>query len=117
MSLRTILTLATLFVASFAMAVLAQSLPRSVALASAGGAVGNQSVSGKIASVGDAAFELSIPKSDEKDKTVQFLVDDQTKVEGKLTVGAQATVEYRSESGRNIAVHVVVTPSSGLKQF
>jgi hypothetical protein len=45
---------------------------------------------------------------------VEFLMDNKTKVEGKLTIGAQALVEYRSDSGRNIAVHVVVTPASGI---
>lgn len=46
---------------------------------------------------------------------MEFLVDDDTKVEGKLQVGSQATVEYRSRDGRNIAVHVVVKPASGFK--
>jgi len=45
--------------------------------------------------------------------TVQFLVDDKTTVEGKLAVGAQAKVEYRSTEGKNIAVHVIVTPVTG----
>jgi hypothetical protein len=44
-------------------------------------------------------------------------VDDKTKVEGKLTIGAQAMVEYRSDSGKNIAVHVVVTPASGINPY
>jgi hypothetical protein len=47
-------------------------------------------------------------------QTVEFMVDDKTKVEGKLTIGAQAVVEYRSDSGKNIATHVVVTPASGV---
>jgi hypothetical protein len=46
-------------------------------------------------------------------KTVQFLVDDNTKVEGKLAVGAQARVEYHSNGGKNIAVRVVVAPPQG----
>jgi len=46
--------------------------------------------------------------------TVQFLVDGKTKVEGKLAGGAEATVEYRSEEGKNIAVRVIVTPASGM---
>ena len=41
------------------------------------------------------------------------LVDDKTTVEGKLAVGAKATVEYRSTDGKNIAVHVIVTPVTG----
>jgi hypothetical protein len=48
---------------------------------------------------------------------VQFLIDDKTKVEGKLAVGAQATVEYRSEEGKNIAVRVIVTPTSGMSSY
>ncbi|MGA2095644.1 MAG: hypothetical protein ABSH39_05050 [Candidatus Acidiferrum sp.] len=112
MKFRTILSLATLFMACFTLAVFAQPLPAEGGYRSP--ATENQSVSGKIASVGDAAFELSTSsKDDQASKTVQFLVDDKTKVEGKLTVGAQAMVEYRSDSGQNIAVHVVVTPSSG----
>ena len=46
--------------------------------------------------------------------TVEFLVDGDTKVEGKLATGSHATVEYRSNSGKNVAVHVVVTPASGM---
>jgi hypothetical protein len=49
--------------------------------------------------------------------TVQFLVDDKTTVEGKLSVGARATVEYRSSEGKNIAVHVIVTPASGMSLY
>jgi hypothetical protein len=46
--------------------------------------------------------------------TVEFLVDGDAKVEGKLATGAHATAEYRSNSGKNVAVHVVVTPASGM---
>jgi hypothetical protein len=73
-----------------------------------------QSVSGKISSVGDAAFTLEVAKDHGADpSTLQFLVDGTTKVEGKLAVGSQATVEYRSDNGKYIATHVVVTPASG----
>lgn len=74
----------------------------------------NPSESGKIASIGDAAFSLEVPNGQER-KTMEFLVDDDTKVEGKLQVGSQATVEYRPADGRNISVHVVVKPASGFK--
>jgi|SRR5271163_3525008 len=114
MRFRAILTLATLFMACFTAAVFAQPVPAT------DGEAGkrppeNQSVSGQIASVGDAAFAVSITTKDpqQKAQTVEFLVDDKTKVEGKLAIGAQALVEYRSDSGRNIAVHVVVTQASG----
>jgi len=72
----------------------------------------NQSLSGQITSVGDAEFSVQVAKNKDA-STVQFLVDDKTTVEGKLAVGAKATVEYRSTDGKNIAVHVIVTPVTG----
>ncbi|HMD41116.1 MAG TPA: hypothetical protein VKH15_17650 [Candidatus Acidoferrum sp.] len=118
MRFRTILSLATLFMTCFTLAVFAQPLPRQEAGYRTDSAPENQSVSGKIASVGDAAFEISMsPKDNQAASVVQFLVDDKTRVEGRLTVGAQAMVEYRSDSGKNIAVHVVVTPASGISPY
>jgi len=93
--------------------VFAQPLPANAAGYNWRGAAENQSVSGQIASVGDAVFAVSITKNNQA-QTVEFMVDDKTKVEGKLTVGAQAVVEYRSDSGKNIATRVVVTPASGV---
>jgi len=117
MRFRTILSLATFFVACFTLAVFAQPLPAHAARNGTNLAPENQSVAGQIASVGDAAFVISITKDKQKPETVEFLVDDKTKVEGKLTIGAQAMVEYRSDSGKNIAVHVVVTPASGIEPY
>lgn len=75
-----------------------------------------RSLSGKITTIGDAEFCVQVTK-DQHVKTVQFLVDDETKVEGKLAVGAQATVEYRSNEDRNIAVHVIVTPAHRIGSY
>jgi hypothetical protein len=75
-------------------------------------AMDNPSVSGQIASVGDASFTLEVKKSKDS-QTVQFEVDENTKVEGKLAVGALAVVEYRSDGGKNIATHVVVHAPAG----
>jgi hypothetical protein len=117
MRFRTILSLATLFMACFTLAVFAEPLPANAAGRSANRAAENQSVSGQIASVGDAVFTISTKKDNQGPQSVEFLVDDKTKVEGKLTIGAQAMVEYRSDSGKNIAVHVVVTPASGVNPY
>ena len=114
MRFRAILSLATLFMACFTAAVFSQPLPTRDAPAG-NRPPENQSVSGQIASVGDAAFAISITAKDKQaPQTVEFLVYDKTKVEGKLAIGASALVEYRSDSGKNIAVHVVVTPASGV---
>jgi len=116
MRFRAILTLATLFMACFTAAVFARPLPATEAGA-ASRSPENQSASGQIASVGDAEFAISITKDQQKPQMVEFLVDASTKVEGKLTVGAQAMVEYRSDGGRNVAVHVVVAQASGIDQY
>jgi hypothetical protein len=117
MRLRAILTLATIFMTCFTIAVYSEPLASSKAGAAPGRHPENQSVSGQISSVGDAAFSLSTKKENAGQQTVEFLVDDKTRVEGKLTIGAQAMVEYRSDGGRNIAVHVVVTPASGVGPY
>ena len=117
MRFRTILSLTTLFLACFTIAVFAQALPADDGAYSANRPPENQSLSGQISSVGDAAFTLNIAKGNKGPESVEFLVDDKTKVEGKLTIGAKAMVEYRSDSGKNIAVHVVVTPVSGVNFF
>jgi hypothetical protein len=115
MRIRAILTLATLFMTCFTLAVFAQPLP--LMRGATNRLPENQSVSGQIASVGDAVFAINITKDKQAPQTVEFLLDDKTKVEGKLTIGAQALVEYRSDSGKNIAVHVVVTPASGIGPY
>jgi hypothetical protein len=73
-----------------------------------------QSASGKIASVGDAQFTMSIGKDQDR-KDLQFVIDDNTKVDGQLSVGAQATVDFKLDGEKNIATHVIVTPSSGVQ--
>jgi hypothetical protein len=114
MRFRTALSLVTFFVVCFAVAAWTSPLPAQAATLSS--APDAQSVAGKISSVGDAAFTLDVAKSQDseaKSNTLQFLIDGDTKVEGKLSVGAQATVEYRNDSGKYIATRVVVTPASG----
>jgi hypothetical protein len=108
--------LATLFLTCFTVAAWSTPVPNRLVPSNPQPTLENQSLSGKIASVEDTAFALEVTKGKDVN-TVQFLVDDQTTVEGKLAVGAQATVEYRSHAGKNIAVRVVVVPSSGLSLY
>ncbi|HMI50773.1 MAG TPA: hypothetical protein VK525_04625 [Candidatus Saccharimonadales bacterium] len=107
MRFRTVLSLATMFLFCFTIA--AWSSPMTSNFTAPPASAENQSISGKISSIGDASFAVDIMK-DQNISTVQFLVDGSTKVEGKLSIGAQATVEYRSEGGKNLAVHVIVAP-------
>jgi hypothetical protein len=112
MRFRTALTLAALSLLCFTVAVWSTPLDAQ-APAQANATTETQTVTGKISSVGDAGFTMEV-KQNQKESTLQFLVDGNTKVDGKLSVGAQATVDYHSEGGRNIATHVVV-PMSGMQ--
>jgi hypothetical protein len=114
MRLRIALSLASFFVVCLTLAVW-----RSPALALSNDknrALEIQSVSGKIAAVGDAEFTLDLGKDRDPDK-LKFLIDSETRMEGKLAIGANATVDYRSAGGKNIATHVVVVAASGLRFY
>ena len=80
-----------------------------------------QSVSGKIASIGKDSFTLTVGanhpatghqlvQEPASPKTMTFVIDKNTTIEGKLKVNANADVTYREESGNNIAISVHVTP-------
>jgi len=43
-------------------------------------------------------------------KTMNFLINKNTTIEGSLKVGASADVTYRQENGANLAISVHVTP-------
>jgi hypothetical protein len=76
-----------------------------------------QSISGTIASVGRNSFTLTIGPSTSSPaqhmqqtspKSMTFLIDQNTTVEGKLKVGANADVTYREDNGNNVAISVRV---------
>ena len=78
-----------------------------------------QSVSGKIASVEKTSFTLTIGTrtsnngqqfQESAPKTMQFLVDKNTTIDGQLKVGASADVTYRVDNGQNVAISVRVAP-------
>lgn len=80
-----------------------------------------QSVSGKIASIGKDSFTLAVGASHPTaaqqlaqepagPKTMTFLIDKNTTIEGKLKVNANAEVTYREDNSNNIAISVHVTP-------
>ncbi len=76
-----------------------------------------QSVSGKIASVDKSSFTLTVGSaaspgqqmSQTTPKTMTFMIDKNTTVDGKLQVGANADVTYRQDGGNNVAVSVRVS--------
>jgi Domain of unknown function (DUF5666) len=74
------------------------------------------SVSGTIANVNTSQFTLSLNRNQNPNK-LEFVIDSNTKIEGKLAVGAQATVDYRAEGQQLVATHVVVLPASGIQLY
>jgi hypothetical protein len=45
-------------------------------------------------------------------KSMTFMIDRNTTVEGKLKVGANADVTYREDNGNNVAISVRVSTAS-----
>jgi Cu/Ag efflux protein CusF len=74
-----------------------------------------QSVSGKIASVDQDSFTLTVgsastvSQTPSSPSTMSFSIDKNTTVDGKLKVGSAADVTYRTDNGANIAISVHVT--------
>ncbi len=75
--------------------------------------------SGKITAATDSSFTLEVKKESKGEKEsatetqlLEFVINSSTKLEGKLEVGAVATVSYRTENGKNVATSVTVTPAS-----
>src|SRR5215472_15705597 len=111
MRIRSALSLTTLFVALFVAGAWSLKLTSQFPSTLWNRVPENQSVTGKIAAIRDAAFSVQVGK-DKDAKTVRFLIDENTKIEGRLVEGALVSVEYTTEKGENFAVHVVVAPAS-----
>ncbi len=78
-----------------------------------------QSVSGTIASLGRNSFTLTVNPSSATEpghsfrqqtssRSMTFMINKNTTVDGKLKVGANADVTYREENGNNVAISVRV---------
>lgn len=81
-----------------------------------------QSASGTISVVDKSTFTITLPPTPpvsmasvaQQDppapKSMTFVVDKNTTIEGKLRVGANADVTYRDDNGSHVAIGVRVTP-------
>jgi len=101
----------TVFMACLSVAVSSDALASQLTSRLLKSATQTGSVTGKISGIGDASFSVDVRKS-QNSVTLQFLIDDTTKFEGRLEVGSLATVDYRTDDGNNIALHVVVQPTA-----
>jgi Cu/Ag efflux protein CusF len=81
-----------------------------------------QSASGTISAVDKASFTITLAPSktasvanaaqQDPPKSMTFVVDKNTTIEGKLAVGSNADVTYRDDNGSHVAIGVRVTPQS-----
>jgi Cu/Ag efflux protein CusF len=79
-----------------------------------------QSASGTISAVDKDSFTITLPPAgniaaanlaqQDPPKSMTFVVDKNTTIEGKLRVGANADVTYRDDNGNHVAIGVRVTP-------
>jgi hypothetical protein len=74
-----------------------------------------QSVTGTIATVGRNSFTLTLTSAINRDqhsqdtpRTMTFVIDKNTTIDGRLRVGASADVTYRQQNGNYIAINVRV---------
>src|SRR5437660_1117939 len=67
-----------------------------------------QKVTGKVTSIGNGGHSFALEVNEGSDKqTMQFMVDKNAKVQGKVGVGTDVTVEYTAmEGGQNLAVSI-----------
>jgi hypothetical protein len=113
--LRTALSMATLFLFCFTLAVWSAPLNAEVPM-KAGPDPELNTAAGQFVSLGDADFAVVV-KHGQKEIKLRFLFDGHTKFEGRLTIGSYGTVEYHPEDDNNIATHVSVLPASGLHAY
>src|SRR5260370_19084603 len=70
-------------------------------------------VSGIITKLSGSQFMVSL-KHNQEIGNLEFRIESNTRMEGKLAVGSRTTVEYRAEGRQLVATHVVVLPASGI---
>ena len=82
------------------------------------GSVQLQSVSGTISTLQHSSFTLitsagapgeHLQQVSKDNRTMMFITDDNTAVDGTLKVGANADVVYRDDAGNNMVVSVTVS--------
>lgn len=114
MRFRTAVTIGTFFLLCFAISL--WSVPLLAEAEPLGTTPEPSSVVGRVASVNDSQFTLELNRNRNPNK-IEFVIDSHTKIEGKLAIGSQATVDYRAEGQQLIATRVVVLPVSGIRSY
>lgn len=114
MRFRTAVSIATLFLLCFTISL--WSTPVRAQAGSLPISPEPSAVSGKVATVNDSQFTLELNPNENPNK-LEFVIDSNTKIEGKFAVGAHATVDYRVDGQQLVATRIVVLPASGIQLY
>jgi len=114
MRFRAAVSLATFFLLCFAISLWSAPIP--VEMGPSRNSPEPSSVSGTIANVNTSQFTLSLNRNQNPNK-LEFVIDSNTRIDGKLAVGSQATVDFRAEGQQLIATRVLVLPASGMQLY
>ncbi|HEX9760375.1 MAG TPA: hypothetical protein VGA40_05630 [Candidatus Acidoferrales bacterium] len=66
---------------------------------------------GKVTASDSASLTLEVVEAGET-RTLKFDITQETRVEGEVKQGAQATVVYRAEASRNVAISVTIAATT-----
>jgi hypothetical protein len=66
-----------------------------------------QSVNGKVVTISSTQLTLEV-KADDKTDTMDFVIDGNTKTDGDIKPGIQATVDYQVRDGKKFAAHIML---------
>jgi hypothetical protein len=68
-----------------------------------------KSVSGKVTSIGNSGTSFEVQVEGSSNQTMEFVVNNKTQVQGKVSVGTLVAVDYQPiEGGQNLAVNIAV---------
>jgi hypothetical protein len=68
-----------------------------------------KSVSGKVTSIGNSGTSFEVQVEGSSNQTMEFVVNNKTQVQGKVSVGTLVAVDYQPiEGGQNLAVSIAV---------
>jgi ribosomal protein S1 len=111
--MRTLLPLAFLSLVGFTSAALsARTHPNPAAQSAQQNQQERKSVQGTVVSIGDKGRSFALETNDGGTKqTLQFVVDQETQVQGQVKVGTPVKVEYVAMADQNVAK--TITPTQG----
>jgi hypothetical protein len=70
-----------------------------------------KSVTGKVVAISDKLLTLEVQTGGASDP-MDFIIDAETKTDGPVQPGSMVSVDYRTEDGKNYALHIMPAPTN-----